>query len=109
MSKFQHDFGNNFRRIRKARGMTQDMVAERAALSTPYISDVERGRANPTLSTAEKLATALQVDVLELFNFRDNPVMPSEIRQRLETLMQELDDKTLKDIYSAMLRVFRSL
>ena len=107
MSKFQQDFGDNFKRIRKAKGMTQDMVAEMASLSTPYISDVERGRANPTLSTAEKLAVALQVDVLELFNFGHNPAQLIEIRQRLEALLRDMDDKTLKGIYSAVLRVFR--
>lgn len=83
------------------------MVAERASLSTPYVSDVERGRANPTLSTAEKLAAALQVDVLELFNFGHTPAKPTEIRQRLEALVQDMDDKTLKNIHSAVLKIFR--
>ena len=107
MSKFQQDFGDNFKRIRKAKGMTQDIVAEMASLSPPYISDVERGRANPTLGTAEKLAAALQVDVLELFNFGHNPVKPIEMRQRLEALLHDMDDKTLRGIYSAVLKVFR--
>ena len=107
MSKFQQDFGDNFKRIRKAKGMTQDLVAERALLSTPYISDLERGRANPTLSTAEKLATALQVDVLELFNFGHQPAQSAEIRQRLEALVHGMDDKTLKGMYTVILRVFR--
>jgi transcriptional regulator with XRE-family HTH domain len=107
MSKFQQDFGDTFKKIRKAKGMTQDLVAERASLSTSYVSDVERGRANPTLSTAEKLAAALQVDVLELFNFGHHPAKPVEIRQRLEALLHDMDDKTLKGIYSAILNVFR--
>ena len=107
MSKFQQDFGDNFKRIRKTKGMTQDIVAEMASLSAPYVSDVERGRANPTLGTAEKLAAALQVDVLELFNFGHNPVKPIEIRQRLEALLHDMDDKTLNGIYTAVLRVFR--
>ena len=107
MSKFQQNFGDNFRKIRKAKGMTQDLVAERASLSTSYISDLERGRANPTLGTAEKLAAALQVDVLELFNFGHHPANPVEIRQRLEALMHDMDDRALKGIYSAILRVFR--
>jgi transcriptional regulator with XRE-family HTH domain len=107
MSKLQQDFGDTLKRIRKAKGMTQDQVAERASLSTPYISDVERGRANPTLSTAEKLAAALQVDVPALFNFGRNPVKPAEIRQCLEALLHDMDDRDLKGIYSAILKVFR--
>jgi len=107
MSKFQQDFGDNFRKIRKARGMTQDLVAEKASLSTSYISDVERGRANPTLGTAEKLAVALQVDVLELFNFGHYSAKPVEIRQHLEALVHGMDDRTLKGIYSAILQVFK--
>ena len=107
MSTFQHDFGENFKRLRKARGMTQGAVAERAALSATYISDVERGRANPTLSTTEKLAAALRLDVLELFQYEQHLATPTEMRQKLETLINDMDDKALKGIYSAMLRVFR--
>jgi len=107
MSRFQQDFGNNFKRIRKAKGMTQEQVAEGASLSTSYISDVERGLANPTLGTAEKLAAALCVDVLELFNFGHHPAQPEAMRQRLAAVVNDLDDKALKDIHTAILRVFR--
>ena len=107
MSTFQQDFGQNFKRLRKARGMTQDAVAERASLSTSYISDVERGRANPSLSTAERLAAALRVDELELFHFGHTLAQPTEIQQKLEALIHDMDEKTLKGIYSAILRVFR--
>ena len=58
--------GNNCARIRKARGWTQEELAERSGLSQQYLSGLERGRRNPTVVTIYELAQALKVDHLEL-------------------------------------------
>lgn len=58
--------GRNFERIRKARGLTQEQVAELSGFSQQYLSDLERGRRNPTVVTVHELATALGVTHLDL-------------------------------------------
>ena len=58
--------GRNAERIRRERGLTQERLAERSGLSQQYISDLERGRRNPTIVTIFELATALEVSHVDL-------------------------------------------
>ena len=58
--------GRNVRRIRKAKGMTQEAFAERSGFSQQYVSGLERGRRNPTVVTLFELAQALGVSHMDL-------------------------------------------
>ncbi|SNT24013.1 transcriptional regulator, XRE family [Sphingopyxis indica] len=58
--------GLNFSRIRKARGLTQEGLSEISGFTQQYISDLERGRRNPTVVTLFHLASALDVEPYEL-------------------------------------------
>jgi len=58
--------GKNVRRIRLAKGLTQEAFAERSGFSQQYLSDLERGQRNPTVVTLYELATALGVKHSEL-------------------------------------------
>lgn len=58
--------GHNFARLRHERGLTQEQVAERSGLSQQYLSDLERGRRNPTIITLYELAQALGVSHVAL-------------------------------------------
>jgi transcriptional regulator with XRE-family HTH domain len=51
--------GDNVRRIRLEIGLTQEQFSERSGFSQQYVSDLERGRRNPTVVTLFELATAL--------------------------------------------------
>jgi transcriptional regulator with XRE-family HTH domain len=53
--------GQNVRRIRHKKGLTQEQFAEISGLSQQYISGLEQGRRNPTVVTLYELATALGV------------------------------------------------
>jgi transcriptional regulator with XRE-family HTH domain len=48
-----------WRRIRVQREMTQEQLAERSGFPQQYISDLERGRRNPTIVTLFELAQVL--------------------------------------------------
>jgi len=58
--------GHNFRKIRVAKGLTQEQFAEISGFSQQYISGLESGRRNPTIVTVYELASALGVNHLEL-------------------------------------------
>ena len=47
--------------------MTQDDLAARCGLFRTYMSRIETGQANPTLTMVHALATSLEVDVTDLF------------------------------------------
>ena len=59
-------FGNILRDLRKAKGLTQEELAFRAGMSVPYLSDLERGKNNPSLAVLVDLARALDAEVVEL-------------------------------------------
>jgi transcriptional regulator with XRE-family HTH domain len=58
--------GRNVRRIRQNKGWTQERFADRSGFSQQYLSDLERGKRNPTVVTLYELAQALGVSHLEL-------------------------------------------
>ena len=51
--------GRNIRRAREAAGLPQDELAHRAGIHVTYLSGVENGRRNITLSVVERIAAAL--------------------------------------------------
>jgi transcriptional regulator with XRE-family HTH domain len=53
--------GENVRRARQEKGLTQEELAERSGFSQQYISGLERGRRNPTVVSVYELANALDV------------------------------------------------
>jgi transcriptional regulator with XRE-family HTH domain len=53
--------GQNLRRLRKAKGLSQEAFADDVGIHRTYVSDLERGRRNPTITIVEKLATFLAV------------------------------------------------
>ena len=53
--------GRNVERLRRAKGLTQEQLAERSGFSQQYISGLENGRRNPTVVTLYEIATALDV------------------------------------------------
>lgn len=48
--------GKNIRRLREEQGWSQEDYADRAGIHRTYVSDIERGRRNPTITVVEKLA-----------------------------------------------------
>lgn len=58
--------GLNFARLRKEKDFTQERFAEISGFTQQYVSDLERGRRNPTVVTLFHLASALGVTPAEL-------------------------------------------
>ncbi len=59
-------FGTGLRKIRIAKGLSQERLADLAGLHRTYISSVERGERNVTLQTVETLAKVLEVSMSKL-------------------------------------------
>lgn len=60
--------GNNFARLRKERGLTQEQVEERSGFSQWYLSKLEAGRGNPTIISLYELANPIGVTVADLID-----------------------------------------
>lgn len=53
--------------LRHQHGLSLEQLAQKTGLTKSYLSKVERGRANPSISASLKIADALSADVTELF------------------------------------------
>jgi len=66
--------GRRVKELRGLQGITQEELADRSGLFRTYMSRIESGRANPTLTMLHQIAAAFGVDVGELLVPSDGPV-----------------------------------
>lgn len=59
-------FGEQVRKIRKEKNLSQEELAHKADLHRTYIGMIERAEKNITLLNIEKIANALEVTIIEL-------------------------------------------
>jgi len=57
----------NLRRLRVARGIAQEALAVDAEIDRTYVSRLERNMENPTVAVLERLASALNVEIVDFF------------------------------------------
>jgi len=65
----EQSLGRRIAKLRKARGLTQEALAEKCGYSTEFVSLVEWGLNASSVAGLEKVAKALKVEVKDLFDF----------------------------------------
>lgn len=60
--------GNILRRYRESRKMTQEEFAEYCNISRAYYGRVERGEHSLTVESCQKIASALNIRIVDLFS-----------------------------------------
>jgi quercetin dioxygenase-like cupin family protein/DNA-binding transcriptional regulator YiaG len=70
--------GGRIRELRRARGLTLVQLAAAANLSHPFLSQLERGRARPSMISLEKIARALGSSQLELIASAEDDADPHQ-------------------------------
>jgi transcriptional regulator with XRE-family HTH domain len=56
----------NLRRLRHAKGMTQEELAERAGLSARYVGGIERAGVSASVTVLGRIAQALEIEATDL-------------------------------------------
>ena len=69
MSQLKVDFGKRLQQLRRENGITQEQLSNQTDLTVESISNIERGIHGPKFENLEKIAAALDVPVIELFDF----------------------------------------
>jgi len=98
---FKQMVGEQIRKARRLRGMTQERLAEQSGLSFSYISDVERGTRNISLESLGKIINALGVKPAQLFEDIDEIPEHSrngELHSKIEDLVTLLSDRQIEEV-----------
>jgi transcriptional regulator with XRE-family HTH domain len=66
-AKYLAAFGKRLAEIRRAKGFTQESLAEKADVTALTVAYIEQGRQWPRISTMQSLAKSLGVPIAELF------------------------------------------
>ena len=69
----------NLRRLRHAKGMTQEELAERAGLSARYVGGIERADVSASVTVLGRIAEALEIEATELIR-----AAPSKARKKAQ-------------------------
>ena len=69
MSEIKNCLGKRIADLRRDRGFSQETLAGKTGYSTEFISLVERGINAPSVEGLDRIASALEVEIKELFNF----------------------------------------
>ncbi|TBV17515.1 MULTISPECIES: helix-turn-helix domain-containing protein [Pseudomonadaceae] len=95
MTTLKPSLPNALRRIRKARGLSQEAFAD--VSSRTYLSSLERDLKSPTLNKLTELCEVMEVHPLTLLTLAYAGDSSREINRLLEQVLQELDEITGND------------
>jgi transcriptional regulator with XRE-family HTH domain len=74
--------GARIRQLRKVRGLTLVQLATATELSHPFLSQLERGLAQPSLGSLRRIAVALETSPIELIAASEEPLGSTDIELR---------------------------
>jgi len=86
--------GARIKEIRKARGLTQEQLAEMIDVEQKHVSRIESGKNFPSIDLLEKMAAALNVPLMGFFDFLH--LEEDEGIVNLEAMLMELDGNSRK-------------
>ena len=89
-----YEIGQRIRKVRKARGISQEKLAETVGISTTHMSHIETANTKMSLSTFVAIASALEVRTDELLY--DN--LPESRITSTTYIMELLDTCTIQQI-----------
>lgn len=90
------------RNIRKAKNLSQQEVAEKIGIDRAQYSRVETGKSEPTITSLEKIAKALEVDIIDFFkstNSYDVNSYDSSLIEKVK-LIDGLNEEQKKSIFN---------
>lgn len=99
MEKINLIVSKNIRDFRRLNNLTQEMLAEKAEVSSIYISYLERGIKIPSLEILNKIANVLHVSPADLLMKEDNKNI--EIKKLL-TRLNSLNEPKIRFINSVI-------
>lgn len=95
--------GGRIKELRRARGLSQEELAEAIGIEPQHMSRIEIGGSAPTVERMEILCSVLDVELRSLFDFGHLDSREAQL-ESVEEMLKSLDGSDLKVVY----RVARS-
>ncbi len=89
--------GTRLRKLREEKNFSQGDIEKRTGLLRCYISRVENGHTVPSIETLERLASALEIPLYQLFYEGDEPPALPNLSKRKTTEELVLGDESEKE------------
>jgi len=97
------DIAKNIKAIREKKGMSQKELISAVGLGAPMYSRIETGKAEPSLTTLEKIAKALGVQLTEFFivdsTLEDVNTYDASIMEKVKVI-EELNEEEKKLVFA---------
>jgi transcriptional regulator with XRE-family HTH domain len=107
MQDMAKQVGARIREIRQRKKLTQEQVAERAAVNATYYGRVERGDANVSLKLLADISTAMEASLVELVDV--GPARsPEAMASELVGAIRELPEKEVCRLYRMFPLLFQT-
>ncbi len=91
MKSGKEKLGLRIKEFRKARGLSQEQLAELIGIDQKHVSRLEVGKSYPTIDRLEKIAAALDVPMGRFFDCGDSWIDAQRVG-KLEDMFKELDN-----------------
>jgi transcriptional regulator with XRE-family HTH domain len=105
VSNAAQDIGSFIRTQREAAEVSVRQLAERAGVSNPYLSQIERGLRKPSAEVLSQIAKALRLSAEVLYVRAGilEPGQPSQVQDAIiaDTVISERQKRVLLDIYTS--------
>lgn len=86
---------DSIRTLRKARGMTQEQLAEKAEISASQLAKIEAYIRVVGMKTYVKLLTAMNVSVKDFFTYYERNSQETSLQDQICQLFYDCDEKEL--------------
>ncbi|MBI4652287.1 helix-turn-helix transcriptional regulator [Candidatus Desantisbacteria bacterium] len=111
MSEIEQKIGRNIYNIRKAKGLTQNDVADIAGLSNDYISLIERAKRHPSIHILIRIAKGLGVQLPDLINIEKDEFSTIDDEKvksigRVTAYLKDMDIEEIEIIHDITQRIY---
>jgi transcriptional regulator with XRE-family HTH domain len=106
-----YELGRRIRSVRRARHLTLKDAADAAGISESFLSQVERGLANPSVATLRRIADALQEHITSFFvgEAPGGMLVRKSARRRMAHPVGALEDFLLTPVSARNLQMIYSV
>ncbi len=92
---FKMDISEQIKKVRKEKGFSQQEVADKLSMNRVQYNRIETGKSDPTMNILQRIATVLDINVVEFFEAKNNGTEVHTVNEPLlqkVRLLEQLDE-----------------